>query len=293
MSLVAIFGSGMVPLVCVRAPGTHPERETRATCGSGTNGRLGRLRADYTPGRQFGKTGKSCRLDVTGSGRSAFLRQNGSPAARSTAVTGIAALCGGCVALVEHVGVVIRQLLAGRDRAHRLDPDAPIVYHGIAIRLARVIDVARIVAADGGVDDDIIVDGEQEGVVPLERRVGIARVRRRGRQPLTRVLDEARSGGDSRGGKGAESLDGRRANLEWRSRRAGSAPGPFSRGTAIRRRRRRPTAGPRPRPAERATWPAPPAWDSDARHSAAGGPHGCGGRAGRRWAPDRAWRCCT
>jgi len=71
-----------------------------------------------------------------------------------------------------------------------------------------VIDEARVVAADGGVNDDVIVNGKEKGVVPLERRVGIARVRRRGRETFARVLDEARSGRNARRGKGAETLYG-------------------------------------------------------------------------------------
>jgi hypothetical protein len=47
-----------------------------------------------------------------------------------------------------------------------------------------MVDEPRLVAADRRVDHDVVVDREEEGVVPFAFNVGIARVGLRGRQSL-------------------------------------------------------------------------------------------------------------
>ena len=60
--------------------------------------------------------------------------------------------------------VVVAEFLAGLDRADRLDEDAPAVDDGLAVRVALVIDEPRRIAADAGIDADVVVDDEQERV---------------------------------------------------------------------------------------------------------------------------------
>ena len=78
------------------------------------------------------------------------------------------------VALVDHQAVVVEQLFAGRDVAQGLDEDAAVVLVGLAVGLAGVVDPARRVAADLGVDDMLVVDVEVEGVVRVARVVRVA-----------------------------------------------------------------------------------------------------------------------
>ena len=58
--------------------------------------------------------------------------------------------------LLEHVRVVIGELLARHDLAKGLDPDATALDHGVAVRCTRVIDEACLVTANRGVDDDLV-----------------------------------------------------------------------------------------------------------------------------------------
>jgi hypothetical protein len=70
------------------------------------------------------------------------------------------------MSFLENVGVIIRQLFARFHIAYRLDPDPPVVYDGVAVRIARVVDEAGIVAVHRCIDDDVIVDGEEVCVMP-------------------------------------------------------------------------------------------------------------------------------
>ena len=119
------------------------------------------------------------------------------------------------MAFLEHIRVVVRELFARFDVANGLDPDATVVDRRVAIRIARVIDESRLVAADGGIDHDVIVDREQERVMTFAVDVGISCVGFGGREPLTRVFDETRPRGNSARSECAEPLNRRRANLEW------------------------------------------------------------------------------
>src|SRR4051812_20648173 len=75
---------------------------------------------------------------------SALLRQDRPAAGSGAAVAGKAALRRGRVPLLQHVRVVVRQLLSRRHVADRLDPDPPVVDHGVAVRVARVVDEPRL-----------------------------------------------------------------------------------------------------------------------------------------------------
>src|SRR5688500_10776867 len=121
---------------------------------------------------------------------SPLLRQDRPATGCGAAVTGKAALRPGRVALVEHVRVVVGQLLARRDVADRLDPDAAVIDHGVAVRIARMVDEAGVVAVHRRVDYQVVVDREQERMMTLPLHVGVARVRLRRSEPFAGVLDQ-------------------------------------------------------------------------------------------------------
>ena len=81
------------------------------------------------------------------------------------------------VALVDDQAVVVVEFFAGRDIAQRLDEDPAVLLVGLAVRVARVVDPARGVAAVQGIDDTLFVDVEIEGVVRILRIVRMAALR--------------------------------------------------------------------------------------------------------------------
>ena len=97
----------------------------------------------------------------------------------------------GGVALVDHQAVVVEQLLARLHVAQRLDEDAAVHLVGLAVGLAGVVDPARRIAADVGVDDVLVVDVEVEGVVRVVRVVRVAAQRLLPGDDLAVVLDDA------------------------------------------------------------------------------------------------------
>ena len=111
--------------------------------------------------------------------------------------------------------VVVGQLLAGLDRADRLDehPVAGAVVavvfleHGLAVRRAAVVDPARDVAVEVGVDHVLVVEREQERVA----RVGVAAVAGVDvgvGATAAAVLDQALALGDGFDGEHAVAVDG-------------------------------------------------------------------------------------
>ena len=118
------------------------------------------------------------------------------------------------MSFLELVGVVVRELFAGLDVANRLDPDASVVDHRIAVRPARVVDEAGLVAIHGGVDDDVVVNREEVSVMHLAWNVGIACVGLGGCQALPAVFDQARAATDAPRGERAAAMNRRVANLE-------------------------------------------------------------------------------
>jgi hypothetical protein len=52
----------------------------------------------------------------------------------------------------------------------------PSVDDGVAVGVAGVVDPAGVVPVDRCVDHHVVVDGEEEGVVPLAGDVGVARL---------------------------------------------------------------------------------------------------------------------
>jgi hypothetical protein len=118
------------------------------------------------------------------------------------------------VPLVEDERVVVTELLSWTNVTDRLDPDAAIVDHRVAIRVAAVVDPARLVAVDGRVDDDIIIDGKEKRVLRAWH-LGISGVRLGRGKALSGVFDESSPGRNRSRGKSAQAVDTRIPDLEW------------------------------------------------------------------------------
>ena len=112
--------------------------------------------------------------------------------------------------------VVVPQLITGRDIARRVDENAAMLDDGLAIAFALVIDEARIVAVDGGIDDRVLVDDEQECVIVVDVVIVITRVSRLMRKPFAQVFDDARALGNKRRREHAASVHRRIAYFDER-----------------------------------------------------------------------------
>lgn len=109
--------------------------------------------------------------------------------------------------LLQHVRVVIRQLFAGSDVPNRIDPDSPILDDRVAVGITGVVDESCIVSIHRGIDDDIIVDGEEISMMPLLRIIRISLVRLLWSETLAGVFDQARARRDRTNCKSAEPLN--------------------------------------------------------------------------------------
>src|SRR5688572_22136389 len=89
--------------------------------------------------------------------------------------------------------IVVTQLLAGPDIADRIDEHAAILDDGLAVCVAGVVNVARLVAAHARVDADAVVDDEQECVTIVLALLLVARVRLLVRDAIAEIFDDARS----------------------------------------------------------------------------------------------------
>src|SRR5580704_5224649 len=112
--------------------------------------------------------------------------------------------------------VVVGELLAGGDVAQRLDEHAALLDHGLAVRVAAMIDEARLVAIDAGVDDRAPVDDEEERMVVVLVLVVVAPVGLGVRHALAKVLDHACALLDALGGEHAQAVQRRVAHLDAR-----------------------------------------------------------------------------
>src|SRR6185437_2853565 len=140
------------------------------------------------------RCGTACYRDVRRVPREMLplLREDRPSAIRRAAAAGESPLRRRRVPLFEQVRVVVRQLLARRDVANRLDPDPAVLDH------------------------HVVVDREEERVMAFARHVGIARVGFSRCEPFAGVLDEARALWNAARREGAQSLHRRRPNLERR-----------------------------------------------------------------------------
>src|SRR3954463_6703276 len=136
------------------------------------------------------------------------------PAVGGSAATRVEGEIFGCVLVEVLVLVIVRQLGTGRYALDRFDPDATALDVRVTVRITRVVDEARIVAVEGGVDDPPAVQREQKRVVPLIPLVGIPAIRFRVADRFTGILDDACAVRDVLSREGAEPLNGRLAQLE-------------------------------------------------------------------------------
>jgi hypothetical protein len=118
------------------------------------------------------------------------------------------------VSLLQHIRVIVRELLAGSDVANGVDPDATVIDYRIAVRIARMIDEPRFVSIESGVDYDIVIDCKEIRMMPLLCTVGISLIRFSRRQALSRILDDSGAGCDRAGGESAEPLYRRITHFE-------------------------------------------------------------------------------
>src|SRR6185503_8080700 len=127
--------------------------------------------------------------------------QHGATAFRRTAAAGVDLIDVGWIVLLATDLVVVTELLAGLDVAHRVDEHAAVLDDRLAVALALVIDETRVVAADASVDHGLLVHDEQEGVVVALVVVFVALVRRLVRHAIPEVFDHARALTDRRDGE--------------------------------------------------------------------------------------------
>ncbi len=134
----------------------------------------------------------------------------------------------GSVTLGQSDAVVVGQFLAGRDVTQRLDEHlvtaavAVLVFldHGLAVRLAAVVDPARVIAFVVGIDHPVVVEGEQEGVAAFDVAAVIGiNIAVAAQQAL--VLDHALALLDRGHGEHAVAMDGGLAGLDLLRHRHG------------------------------------------------------------------------
>ena len=121
-------------------------------------------------------------FDLTGNlggGGSALGRQQCLPAMGATTPARVFGLELRCVRLVNDQAVVVIELFTRLDVAQRFDVDAVILFIGLAVGVAAVIDPARGVAAMQGVNHLVFVHMEVKGMVGVG---GVVRV------PILRLI---------------------------------------------------------------------------------------------------------
>src|SRR5690349_1244988 len=115
--------------------------------------------------------------------------------------------------------VVVSQLLAGRDRADRVDEHVRTLDHRLAVGVAGVIDEARLVAVDSGVDHRGVIGDKEERVTVRRALPLVAPVGLRMGDALAEIFDHARACRDAVQREHAESVQPRGPHLDERLRR--------------------------------------------------------------------------
>jgi hypothetical protein len=118
------------------------------------------------------------------------------------------------IRLVDDQAVVVVELFAGLDVAQALDEDPALFLVGLAVGVAAVVDPARRVAADGGVDHPAVVDVEVEGMVRVFRVPGMAPLGFLPGDDFADVFDQLLALGDVLQGKHPFAVDARLADLD-------------------------------------------------------------------------------
>ena len=112
--------------------------------------------------------------------------------------------------------VVVGELLSGPNGAKCVDEDSFPLDHRLTIGITRVVDEARIVASNGGIDDRLVVDDEQERVVSGHLVVVVATVGFVVADTLSRVLDDALPTANQPRRERSPALDIGFPQLKWR-----------------------------------------------------------------------------
>ena len=120
---------------------------------------------------------------------------------------------------VDLHSVIIQQFFAGLDVAHRIDEDAVVFLDGFAVWIARMIDPARIVAANLWIDYIPVFQSEIEGVWIVLVIGGCFP-----QHAFARVFDNASAFGNELHGVNAATVDAGFANLDLYGSLSGFAP---------------------------------------------------------------------
>ena len=99
--------------------------------------------------------------------------------------------------------VVVREFLAGADRAHRMDEQASIVFDRLAVRIATVIDPPRGIPLHARIDHRTVGEFEYERMVRICRIAERPFARDFHRRACAAILDDAGAFADWFGGKNA------------------------------------------------------------------------------------------
>ena len=95
--------------------------------------------------------------------------------------------------LVQNVRVIIRKLFARFHIADGFYPDALVIDDRIAVGITGVIDETGFVSVYRGVDDNVVIDGEQVRVMPVRFVIRVPLICLLRSQPLSGVFDQSRS----------------------------------------------------------------------------------------------------
>src|SRR6185437_12317573 len=147
--------------------------------------------------------------------------QHAAAAGRRSAAAGKDLVHIGRVVAVALDLVIVGQLLARLNGANRFDENALAAHAAFAVRIAAVVDVARLIAVHARVDDDPRVHREQEGVVVVRVLVLVARIRLRVAQAVGEIPDGGRALADAAGGEHAGSVDAGGSHFEQGCAEAG------------------------------------------------------------------------
>src|SRR5712671_1122889 len=110
--------------------------------------------------------------------------------------------------------IIVGQLFTGLNGPNGLDVDPLLLSRACAVRIAAVVDVARLVTSDTAVDHDLGVDREQKGVIVVRILVLVACIRLIMADTIPEVLDDCRSLADPSGREYSVAVDARVAYFE-------------------------------------------------------------------------------
>ncbi len=96
----------------------------------------------------------------------------------------------GGIVVIALYGIIVRQLFTRSNGADRFDKNSLVRIDGLAIRIAAVIDEARLVAVDAGIDHRFLVHGEQKGMAIERILIGVALVGLVMAHAVAEILDD-------------------------------------------------------------------------------------------------------